>query len=124
MNSFLPSVAACRRWAQNASLIVLLGVVSAGAAEKWQPVPGNIMTRWAKDGSPKDPHPEYPRPQMVREEWQNLNGLWDYAIVPTDSPTPTQWQGKILVPFPVESALSGVKKMVGAKNRLWYQRTF
>ena len=105
-------------------MIVLLSVASTRAAEKWQPVPGNIMTRWAKDVSAKNPHPEYPRPTMVREQWLSLNGLWDYAIVPTNAPAPTQWAGKILVPFPVESALSGVKKMVGAKNRLWYLRTF
>lgn len=93
-------------------------------ADAWKPVPGNIMTRWAKDVSPKNPHPEYPRPSLVRADWMNLNGLWDYAIAPTNAPLPTAFDGKILVPFPIESALSGVKKTVGSKNRLWYQRKF
>lgn len=52
----------------------------AAAVGPWQPVPGQIMTRWAQDVSPGKVLPEYPRPQMVRQQWQNLNGLWDYAI--------------------------------------------
>jgi hypothetical protein len=94
------------------------------ATEPWQPAKGRLLTRWAKDVSPRNAHPEYPRPQMVRKEWLNLNGLWDYAIRPKDEPEPASFDGKILVPFPVESALSGVMKMVGETNRLWYRRTF
>jgi beta-galactosidase/beta-glucuronidase len=82
------------------------------------------MTKWAKEVSPDKVHPEYPRPQMVREDWQNLNGLWDYAIRPKDDPKPDKFDGKILVPFPVESALSGVMRRVDDPNRLWYQREF
>jgi len=82
------------------------------------------MTRWAKDVKLDKVHPEYPRPQMVRKEWLNLNGLWDYALVAKDAPQPTQWDGQILVPFPIESALSGVMKRVSEKERLWYHRTF
>ena len=82
------------------------------------------MTRWAREVSPKNAHPEYPRPQMVRKDWLNLNGLWDCAITDKDASTPRQWLGKILVPFPVESALSGVMKMVGETNQLWYRRAF
>jgi hypothetical protein len=94
------------------------------AAEQWKPADGPLMTRWAKDVSPERALPEYPRPQMMRENWVNLNGLWDYAIAPKADAAPKEYQGKILVPFPVESALSGVKKMVGADNKLWYRRTF
>src|SRR5204863_4347318 len=83
-----------------------------------------MVTRWAKDVSPEKVHPEYPRPHMVRKDWQNLNGLWDYAIRPKDEKRPEKWDGKILVPFPVESTLSGVRKRVGDANRLWYRRTF
>jgi hypothetical protein len=61
---------------------------------------------------------------MVRKDWVNLNGLWDYAISPVDADTPTKWDGEILVPFAVESALSGVKKPVRPDQRLWYLRTF
>jgi hypothetical protein len=85
---------------------------------------GHIMTRWAKDVAPDKVLPEYPRPQMVRKEWQNLNGLWEYAIVEKDAPKPEKFQGDILVPFAAESALSGVKKAVGENNRLWYKRSF
>jgi hypothetical protein len=73
------------------------------------------MTRWAADVQPDQALPDYPRPQMVRENWLNLNGLWAYAIVPKDAPQPTAWDGEILVPFAVESALSGVLKPVDEK---------
>jgi hypothetical protein len=82
------------------------------------------MTKWANDVTPDKVHPEYPRPQMVRKEWQNLNGLWDYAVTAKDADAPKEYQGKILVPFPIESALSGVMKSVGERKRLWYRRTF
>ena len=81
------------------------------------------MTQWAEQVSPENVLPEYPRPQMVRADWQNLNGLWDYAIVPYGE-VPEKYDGEILVPFAVESALSGVGKRVGDKNELWYNRTF
>ena len=90
----------------------------------WKPANGPLMTRWAKDVSPEKAHAEYPRPQMVREDWLNLNGLWDWAIKPKDASRPDGFDGQILVPFPIESALSGVMKPVGPDNRLWYRRTF
>ncbi len=90
----------------------------------WQPAKGPLATRWAKDVKPSKALPEYPRPQMVREKWENLNGLWNYAIVSSNAPQPTKWDGQILVPFPLESALSGVMKPLTEKDRLWYQRTF
>ncbi|MCF6401258.1 glycoside hydrolase family 2 [Chitinophaga filiformis] len=89
----------------------------------WQMQPVSIQTRWAKEVNPKNVLPEYPRPQMVRNEWQNLNGLWEYAITPKDAARPTQFNGQILVPFPIESALSGVKKPFLPTQRLWYKRT-
>lgn len=90
----------------------------------WQPVPGHIMTRWAKDVTPEAAWPEYPRPQMVRPDWLNLNGLWQVAITPRDALVPAVYDGEILVPFPVESALSGVKRPLLPDQRLWYRRTF
>ncbi len=90
----------------------------------WQPVPGHIMTRWAKDVTPEAAWPEYPRPQMVRPDWLNLNGLWQVAIAPKDALVPADYDGEILVPFPVESALSGVKRPLLPDQRLWYRRTF
>src|SRR5215212_7512865 len=91
----------------------------------WQPKRAALMTQWAGQVSPDNALREYPRPQLERPEWVNLNGLWDYAIVPSDEIAfPKKYQGKILVPYPVESALSGVMKSVGTKNRVFYNRTF
>ncbi len=124
----------------------LVGGLAPGRslAADWQPVPGHIMTRWAKDVSPGNAWREYPRPQLVRDDWQSLNGLWDYAIVGEDGPwkkpmavnatdnpllkvlppPPVRWDGKILVPFAVESALSGVGRLVRPNQLLWYRRAF
>ncbi len=104
--------------------IVMVLAMRCSQTSDWQPVAGDIMTRWAKNVDPSHPLPEYPRPQMVRSEWINLNGLWDFAIRPKDEPAPTSFDGKILVPYPVESALSGVKKIVGEQNHVWYHRRF
>lgn len=82
------------------------------------------MTRWAAQVDPAKPLPEYPRPQMVRAKWVNLNGLWNYAITGRDTAAPLSYMGQILVPYPLESALSGVKKPVSPSQNLWYQRTF
>jgi len=69
------------------------------------------------------PLPEYPRPQMVRQAWSNLNGQWNYAILDRDEEYDAP-QGQIVVPFAVESKLSGVQKQVGPEKALWYQRSF
>lgn len=103
-------------------IVALPGLVSR--AEEWR-IPENapLLTKWSKQVSPTNPLPEYPRPQMVRQTWQNLNGLWDYAIGrKTEETPPTAYTGKILVPYPVESALSGVMKPLLPKERLWYHR--
>ena len=90
----------------------------------WNIAKSQLLTNWAEDLSPDNALPEYPRPQLVREEWMNLNGIWEYAITDTASGKPDNWQGNILVPFPVESALSGVGQKVGPGNRLWYRKSF
>ena len=104
--------------------LIILALTTHYQADDWHPAAGPLMTRWAKDVSPKNPLPEYPRPQLVRKDWLNLNGLWDYAITPKEAAKPENFDGKILVPYPVESALSGVIKRVGDTNRLWYRRTY
>ena len=110
------------------ALIVCFTTLQAGlqsTVHAWQPVAGQLMTRWAQEVSPENAWPEYPRPQMVRKDWHNLNGLWDYAIRDgEEKERPAAYDGKILVPYPVESALSGVKKPVGPRQRLWYHREF
>lgn len=93
------------------------------AAAAWKPVPNILLSKFAKDVDPKAPLPEYPRPQMERTAWRNLNGLWEYAILPLETPK-FESQGRILVPYPLESALSGVRKQAGPKNHLWYKRNF
>jgi hypothetical protein len=105
-------------------VMALLAALSGLHAADWKPVPGHIMTEWAEKVDPKAPLPEYPRPQLVRDNWVNLNGLWDYAVTPKDAAKPAQFEGKILVPFCIESALSGVKRKFTDKDRLWYSREF
>ncbi|MDD4602482.1 MAG: glycoside hydrolase family 2 TIM barrel-domain containing protein [Bacteroidales bacterium] len=93
-------------------------------AQNWHPAGDKIKTQWAEKVDPSCPLPEYPRPILERKDWQNLNGLWDYSILPKGSAIPGQFDGKILVPFAVESSLSGVQKKVGPENELWYHREF
>lgn len=94
-------------------------------AQEWKPAGSKILTPWGEKVTAQQPHPEYPRPMLVRENnWQNLNGLWNYAITPASvTEFPASWEGKILVPFAVESALSGVGKEVGKDKALWYHNT-
>lgn len=104
--------------------IILAGLFGVATAQDWQPAGDMIKTPWAEEIDPANPLPEYPRPQMEREQWVNLNGLWDYAIVDRNSSTPSSFDGQILVPYPVESSLSGVQQRVDENKELWYHRTF
>ena len=104
------------------ALCASLLVVQAFA--QWKPAGDKIKTAWAEQVNPQQVLPEYPRPIMERADWQNLNGEWDYAIRPKGEVEPATFDGKILVPFAVESSLSGVQQMVGQENELWYKRTF
>jgi beta-galactosidase/beta-glucuronidase len=88
--------------------------------QAWKMVTGKITTSWSEQVTPTNTLPEYPRPQLVRGNWKNLNGLWNYAIKPKNEDKPAAWDGQILVPFAVESALSGVGRNVGKDNVLWY----
>jgi hypothetical protein len=89
------------------------------------PVPGTrLQTRWASQVTPDRVLPEYPRPQLARRSWVNLNGQWSYAIADAEAPRPSAFAGKILVPFAIESQLSGAGVWVTPAQRLWYRRTF
>lgn len=98
--------------------------LTLGAQAQWKPVGDKIKTKWAEQINPKNVLPEYPRPQLERTDWVNLNGEWEYAIKPKGQAEPAAFDGNILVPFAVESSLSGVQKEVGENNELWYKRTF
>ena len=105
--------------------LVLVFTVNAFSQADWKIAGSRISTSWAEKVNPVNPLPEYPRPQMVRDGWMNLNGLWQYSILPKAAEAiPASFDGKILVPFAVESALSGVGKTVGKDSVLWYHRTF
>lgn len=107
-----------------AVLFAVVAMAGSGVASEWKPATNTIMTRWAKEVAPDKVLPEYPRPQMVRPQWQNLNGLWDYAVTNLAAPQPDRFTGKIMVPFCIESALSGVKTRFNPDERLWYRLTF
>lgn len=105
------------------ALLFQAGIASAQTSD-WHIVPGKITSPWAEKVNPANPLPEYPRPQLVRDNWQNLNGLWQYSIQPNAQPgsIPGSFDGSILVPYPIESALSGVGRMVGKDSVLWYKK--
>jgi beta-galactosidase/beta-glucuronidase len=106
------------------TLMSLLSVIMYPQTGMWKIAGDKITTQWSAKVDPANPLPEYPRPQMTRDIWKSLNGLWDYSINPAGEQMPATFQGKILVPFAVESALSGVGKTVGQGNTLWYRTTF
>jgi hypothetical protein len=104
-------------------VLILLGAATTATAAEWQPAKGPLLTRWTKDVKADQPRPEYPRPQMRRQHWRTLNGIWQLAFAQKDEAAPIgkDLGERILVPFPVESALSGVMKHA---ERLWYRRLF
>ncbi len=101
---------------------MLIGAMPAKA--QWKPVGDKIKTPWVEKVDPSQPWKEYPRPQMKRSLWLNLNGMWDYAITNKGASAPANYDGKILVPYPIESSLSGVGKRITAANELWYRCKF
>ena len=104
-------------------LCCLLATV-VGANAQWKPVGDKIKTKWAEQINPSAVLPEYPRPTLERSDWKNLNGEWAYAIREKGEVEPAAFDGNILVPFAIESFLSGVQKNGGGKNELWYKRIF
>lgn len=111
-------------WRWGWMVLALWGTALAARAEAtaWRPAAGPLNTRWTAQVGPTNALPEYPRPQLVRSDWLNLNGLWAYAITDATNSPPTVYSGQILVPFPLESALSGVMRRLEGNSLLWYRR--
>jgi hypothetical protein len=108
-----------------ASIIYFTALLLPAKSQEWKPVPGNIMTQWAASVTPVNVWKEYPRPQLVRKEWMNLNGLWDFTVTLGYNTGPAQrFNRKILVPFCVESALSGIKEPITGFQEMKYRRFF
>lgn len=83
-----------------------------------------LTTPWTDSVDADNPLPDYPRPQLRRDNWLNLNGRWRYAVTQRNAPQPKSFEEEIVVPFAIESFLSGVQKQLGPNERLWYQHTF
>lgn len=104
-------------------LLVIL-VMQVNLSAQWRPAGDKLKTKWAESVSPNNVWQEYPRPIMERSAWINLNGLWNYSITSTGVNSPQTFEGEILVPFAVESSLSGVQKKLSKDDLLWYEREF
>ncbi|RMG37889.1 MAG: glycoside hydrolase family 2, partial [Planctomycetota bacterium] len=90
-----------------------------------KPFVSPLITTWGAKVTPDNAWTEYPRPQLRRDEWTNLNGLWEYAVTPIQRTAPPEkWDGRILVPFCLESKLGGVQRLLDPSEALWYRRTF
>ncbi|WEH38456.1 AbfB domain-containing protein [Streptomyces sp. AM 2-1-1] len=97
---------------------------AAAAVTAWSPKTAPMTTPWTNQVSVDQPLPEYPRPQLTRPDWSNLNGIWDFAVTGKDADRPASFTEQIRVPFVAESALSGIKRKITENDKLWYQRTF
>jgi len=105
-------------------LALLWSVMSSAFAGDWEPAAHTLLTPWGKAVSPSQVWQQYPRPQMVRNEWINLNGLWDFAITDRMSRQPESWESQILVPFAVETPLSGIGKRLQEQESMWYRKSW
>ena len=106
------------------TLLPILLIFSSCTFAEWKAVDNAMLTQWGEKVRPNNVWREYPRPQMKREKWTNLNGLWSYAITKKEDAQPKQWSKQILVPFALETPLSGVGQRLGLDEVIWYQRTF
>ena len=106
------------------ALAAICLAASAPAGDDWKPAANPLMTKWGRQVRPDQAWPEYPRPQLVRADWRNLNGLWDFAVTGKEAARPATFDRKILVPFCPDSALSGLRIKIEPGDRLWYRREF
>ncbi|MFJ6304418.1 AbfB domain-containing protein [Streptomyces althioticus] len=121
-----------RRWKATVlavpALLAGIALTVPGAATAapaaWTPKPAPMTTPWTNQVPVDDPLPEYPRPQLTRPDWANLNGIWDFAVTSADAGRPATFPEQIRVPFVAESALSGIQRRITRNDKLWYKRTF
>jgi hypothetical protein len=102
----------------------LTAATATAAPRAWTPKPSPMTTPWTNQVPTDKPLPEYPRPQLTRPDWANLNGIWDFAVTPADAGQPASFTEQIRVPFVAESALSGIQRRITQNDKLWYKRTF
>ncbi|KQX61217.1 glycoside hydrolase family 2 [Streptomyces sp. Root1310] len=102
----------------------LTATAAPAAAQAWTPKPSPMTTPWTNQVPTDTPLPEYPRPQLTRPDWANLNGIWDFAVTSADAGRPASFTEQIRVPFVAESALSGIQRKITQNDKLWYKRTF
>lgn len=107
----------------NKSFILLIALAANIVFADGMDKDSTLVTKWATEVKPEAPLPEYPRPQMVRSQWLNLNGQWDYAVTSAGE-SAFETEGKITVPFALESYLSGVGRKLQPGEALWYERSF
>ena len=112
-----------RLWTRIAALATVWPALAAVAGAQPAEAP-SLRTRWAAGVASDRVLPEHPRPGLMRGRWTNLNGPWDFAITSRDATPPAAFAGRILVPFPIESQLSGVRQTISDAQRAWYHRTF
>ncbi|MFI0504506.1 AbfB domain-containing protein [Streptomyces albogriseolus] len=128
----VPPAGRRRRWTATvlavAALLAGTALTVPGAATAapaaWTPKPAPMTTPWTNQVPVDNPLPEYPRPQLTRPDWANLNGVWDFAVTSADAGRPTAFPEQIRVPFVAESALSGIQRRITQNDKLWYKRTF
>lgn len=110
---------------KKSTLAALFMVAASAVLMAWEPAGNRIMTRWGKDVTPENVWQSYPRPQLRRSQWQNLNGLWECSVTGQDAAMANvPFEDEILVPFAIESSLSGIGKTFTPQDKLWYRRTF
>ena len=99
-------------------------MLNAAKVEKESKKTHQLYTVWGEKLDPEHVLEEYPRPQLKRDNYAILNGYWNYAFTAAETPQPEKWDGRILVPFSPESALSGVNRQLQPEEALWYERKF
>ena len=106
------------------NILFIIFLISLNINSQWKAAGDNIKTEWGENIDPNNVLQKYPRPILVRKDWKNLNGLWNYTVTKKGANKPKNYSEQILVPFPIESSLSGVQKRISKEEELWYYKIF